>query len=150
MAARALGVQPLVPDPGCTAVFPRVWGVFAAVGPGCPERWEAPHARCWRPGYLWRPTPAGSHKCCNGGVLLPDGRVVLVPSNAATIGLYDPATNTMTVGPNVGMGPGKYIGGVLLPDGRVVLVLSSPGSASAALLDQKLTCLPHSLTRPDV
>ena len=33
-----------------------------------------------------------------GGVLLPDGRVVLVPCDAATIGLYDPATTTMTVG----------------------------------------------------
>ena len=89
-AARALGVPRLVPDPGCTAVFPRVCGVFAAVGPGCLERagarircgtrlsvvelwalltslltgWsrrEAPHARCWRPGYLRRPTPAESH-----------------------------------------------------------------------------------------
>ena len=57
-----------------------------------------------------------------GGVLLPDGRVVLVPYSATTIGLYDPATNTMTVGPNVGTGGDKYRDGVLLPDGRVVLV----------------------------
>ena len=57
-----------------------------------------------------------------GGVLLPDGRVVLVPANAATIGLYDPATNTMTAGPNVDTSLDIYYGGVLLPDGRVVLV----------------------------
>ena len=37
----------------------------------------------------------------SGGVLLPDGRVVLVPSNAMAIGLYDPAANTLTAGPNV-------------------------------------------------
>eukprot|EP01051_Picozoa_sp_SAG22_P013856 SAG22_NODE_1607_length_4009_cov_16.741432_3_plen_141_part_00 len=55
-------------------------------------------------------------------MLLPDGRVVLVPDSAATIGLYDAATNTFMVGPNAGTGQYKYKGGVLLPDGRVVLV----------------------------
>jgi hypothetical protein len=68
-----------------------------------------------------------------GGVLLPDGRVVLVPSNAAAIGLYDPDTSTFTAGPNVptdssGYHESMYCGGVLLPDGRVVLV---PNNAAA-------------------
>merc|ERR1711939_892155 len=60
-----------------------------------------------------------------GGVLLPDGRVVLVPgNNANTIGLYDPSIDTFKAGPHVGSGGNKhthmYRGGVLLPDGRVV------------------------------
>ena len=29
-----------------------------------------------------------------GGVLLPNGRVVLVPANANTVGLFDPSTST--------------------------------------------------------
>ena len=56
-----------------------------------------------------------------GGVLLPDGRVVFVPYNAAFTTIYNPATNSYaTLGP----APGNfaYIGGVLLPDGRVVFV----------------------------
>jgi hypothetical protein len=56
-----------------------------------------------------------------GGVLLPDGRVVFVPHNATTIGIFNPATNTYTT---VSGAPGgsAYFGGVLLPDGRVVFV----------------------------
>ena len=36
--------------------------------------------------------PAGGYKYV-GGVLLPDGRVALVPDKVAAVGLYDPATN---------------------------------------------------------
>jgi len=56
-----------------------------------------------------------------GGVLLPDGRVVFVPTNATTIGLFNPVTNAYTT---VAGAPGNYayLGGVLLPDGRVVFV----------------------------
>ena len=59
-----------------------------------------------------------------GGVLLPDGRVVLVPYNAGHVGLYDPNTDRWTEGQDdlSALGIGKYEGGVLLPDGRVVLV----------------------------
>ena len=57
-----------------------------------------------------------------GGVLLPDGRVVFVPRSAASVGVYDPATNKLTAGPSIGLGDYKYTGGVLLPDGRVVFV----------------------------
>jgi len=56
------------------------------------------------------------------GVLLPDGRVVFVPYSAASVGVYDPATNKFTMGPSAGSGTNKYMGGVLLPDGRVVFV----------------------------
>eukprot|EP01048_Picozoa_sp_COSAG05_P034081 COSAG05_NODE_14037_length_410_cov_0.977492_1_plen_106_part_10 len=39
-----------------------------------------------------------------GGVLLPHGRVLLVPFNADTVGLYNPQDNTFIQGPNVGSG----------------------------------------------
>ena len=62
-----------------------------------------------------------------GGVLLPDGRVVFVPALNATIGLFDPSTNSFTGGPQadppVPDHP-KFSVGVLLPDGRVVFVPS--------------------------
>ena len=62
-----------------------------------------------------------------GGVLLPDGRVVLVPDYADRVGLYDPSTDAWTQGKDslAAAGAKKYRGGVLLPDGRVVLVPSS-------------------------
>ena len=57
-----------------------------------------------------------------GGVLLLDGRVLLVPHNEDSIGLFDPYTNTFSTGPQVGRGDHKFAGGVLLKDGRVVIV----------------------------
>ena len=70
--------------------------------------------------------PPGGNKY-QSGVLLPDGRVVLVPRNTAHVGLYDPSTDHWSEGQDdlsaVGdEGDDKYLGGVLLPDGRVVLV----------------------------
>jgi len=56
----------------------------------------------------------------SGGVLLPDGRVVLVPHNAGAIGIFNPTTNMYSTTINIGTGIYKYWGGVLLPDGRVV------------------------------
>jgi hypothetical protein len=57
------------------------------------------------------------------GVLLPDGRVVLVPDNANRVGLYDPRTDEWSQGKDQWDHLSiKYQGGVLLPDGRVVLV----------------------------
>ena len=58
-------------------------------------------------------------------MLLPDGRVVFVPSKTANIGLYDPVINKFTPGPSAGDAGSsdfKYTGGVLLSDGRVVFV----------------------------
>jgi len=56
----------------------------------------------------------------SGSVLLPDGRVILVPHSAGAIGIFNPATNTYSTTTNIGLGLYKYWGGVLLPDGRVV------------------------------
>ena len=66
---------------------------------------------------------AGRYKY-KGGVLLPDGRVVLVPWDAKHVGLYDPSKDQWTEGKDdlSALGSDKYVGGVLLPDGRVVLV----------------------------
>jgi hypothetical protein len=58
-----------------------------------------------------------------GGVLLPDGRVVFVPYNATTIGIFNPIANTYsTITTSLVLNSGAYGGGVLLPDGRVVFV----------------------------
>jgi hypothetical protein len=59
-----------------------------------------------------------------GGVLLPDGRVALVPQNANHVGLYDPSRDQWTEGKDdlSALGIDKYYGGVLLPDGRALLV----------------------------
>jgi hypothetical protein len=56
-----------------------------------------------------------------GGVLMPNGNVLLVPLNATSIGIYNPTTNTFST---TGTTPGSaaYQGGVLLPDGRIVFV----------------------------
>ena len=67
--------------------------------------------------------------------MLPDGRVVFVPASNATIGLFDPRTNTFTSGPNVGSGHHKFCGGILLPDGRAVFVPSN--SSTVGMFDPR-------------
>ena len=48
---------------------------------------------------------------------------MFVPGWSATVGLFDPSSNTFTSGSNVGSdGHYKFAGGVLLPDGRVVFM----------------------------
>ena len=66
------------------------------------------------------PTISGGY-AYTGGVLLPDGRVVFVPSYASTVGVFNPLTDSYIT---IAGAPGNnaYSGGVLLPDGRVVLV----------------------------
>ena len=65
-----------------------------------------------------------------GGCLVPDGRVVMAPWNAAYMGIFSPATNTYTSIATAGTGSAinQYQGGVLSPDGRVIFV---PQNASA-------------------
>jgi len=68
----------------------------------------------------------------SGGVLLPDGRVVLVPYSGMTIGCFNSATDSYSVlvdtslyahVAHTGVYTGAiYSGGVLLRDGRVVFV----------------------------
>eukprot|EP01047_Picozoa_sp_COSAG01_P096543 COSAG01_NODE_27022_length_696_cov_1.869347_1_plen_208_part_10 len=84
-----------------------------------------------------------------GDVLLPDGRVVLVPYNAKHVGLYDPSADAWTEGKDdlsaVGS-DGKYVGGVLLPDGHMSTALPPKTSAwlwatgSLSLINRSRSC----------
>ena len=77
-------------------------------------------------------TPSGAYPgsaAFRGGVLLPDGRVFLVPRNATTARIYDPVTDTLSTPSGAYPGSSAFHGGVLLPDGRVFLV---PRNATAA------------------
>jgi hypothetical protein len=56
-----------------------------------------------------------------GGVLLPNGNVVCIPSTNAYVGIYDPNRNIMSLGQNTT----GFNGGVLLPNGNVMCVPSS-------------------------
>jgi hypothetical protein len=56
-----------------------------------------------------------------GGVLLPNGNVVCIPSTNAYVGIYDPYRNIMSLGQNTT----GFSGGVLLPNGNVMCVPSS-------------------------
>lgn len=60
----------------------------------------------------------------SGSVLLPDGRVLFVPSNASNVGMFNPSTglfSTITIS-GLSTATGKFFGGVLLPNGNVVFV----------------------------
>lgn len=67
--------------------------------------------------------PKGSNDYC-GGVMLPDGRVLFVPSSASNVGIFNPADRTFTAVSPVGLSSGanKYRGGVLAPNGNVIFV----------------------------
>jgi hypothetical protein len=61
-----------------------------------------------------------------GSVVLNDGRVLFVPFNSTTIGIFNPATNqyssiTPSGAPTFTVG-NEFIGGVLVPDGDVVFI----------------------------
>ncbi|BAT22666.1 hypothetical protein [Yellowstone lake phycodnavirus 3] len=64
---------------------------------------------------------SGSYR---GSVLLPDGRVLFVPYNAPTIGIFNPTTNEYSeiipTGATLPSGGTKYSGAVLLPNGNVL------------------------------
>jgi hypothetical protein len=77
-------------------------------------------------------TPSGSYpgsEAFHRGVLLPDGRIFLVPNNSTTARIYNPVTNTITTPSGSYPGSFAFYGGVLLPDGRVFLVPSSSTTA---------------------
>jgi hypothetical protein len=59
-----------------------------------------------------------------GSVLLPDGRVLFVPSSASNVGFYNPSNGTLTTVSPRGLGndAAKFRGGVLVPNGNVVFV----------------------------
>ena len=65
-----------------------------------------------------------------GGCLIPDGRVVFAPWNAAYIGIFNPTTYTYSSVATSGTGSAidQYQGAVVAPDGRVIFV---PSTATA-------------------
>lgn len=79
------------------------------------DAWTEPY---FYHGGSW--TNPSSHR---GAVLLPTGRVCLVP-NGGEVGIYDPETNTVTVTANPGV---SFRGGALSPGG---IVIFAPQGAS--------------------
>ena len=57
-----------------------------------------------------------------GGVLAPNGNVILVPVNSDYVGIYDPDTDTYSSGATHSEGNSAFIGGVLAPNGNVIFV----------------------------
>ena len=75
--------------------------------------------------YTTNSTPTGTYPgsgAFEGGVLLPDGRVFLVPCGSTTARIYNPTTDTLTTPTGTYPGSTAFVGGVLLPDGRVFIV----------------------------
>jgi streptogramin lyase len=77
-------------------------------------------------------------------VLLRDGRVLFIPSNATAIGIFDPTTNAYREIPGQWC-PYAYWGGVLLTDGRVVFLPSH--AKQIGVFDPKTHALSH-IPRP--
>jgi hypothetical protein len=63
---------------------------------------------------------SGSVSGYSGGVLVPDGRVVMVPN-----GIYNPVNSTLSEFSGTGVVPASFAGGVLMPDGNVLYVPQS-------------------------
>ena len=63
-----------------------------------------------------------------GGVLIPDGRVVMVPYTSSNVGIFNAATGTFSAVVPSGAaitGSGQYAGGVLAPTGNVFMIPSN-------------------------
>ena len=78
------------------------------------------------------PTPASTWF---GSLLLPDGRVLLVPTSGSVVGFFSPVNSLYTSSPVNFVATGLR-GGVLVPNGNVVFV---PGTASNAIVLNPLT-----------
>jgi hypothetical protein len=68
-----------------------------------------------------------------GGVLAPNGKVILVPHGASNIGIYDPVANAYADGPAHNKGAVAFMGGVLAPNGKVIL--APRGSPNIGIYD---------------
>jgi hypothetical protein len=78
-------------------------------------------------------TPSGTYASTGyrGAVLLPCGRVAMIPGGAAAV-VYDPSSDTLTTARGT-VGDMVFNGGVLLPDGRIFYVPFS-GTQAAYLV----------------
>lgn len=69
-----------------------------------------------------------------GGVLMADGRVVVIPYNSTVFQLFTHKNNAFTsIGGATSPGSGAFYGGVLMPDGRVLAIPHN--STTARILD---------------
>jgi hypothetical protein len=84
----------------------------------------------------------------SGSVLLPDGRIFLVPFNHSEVWIYDPIKDSYTIpnsgGTGLGVNQGLYMGGILMPP-----------STTSSYLDSNLTsqgyrvlCIPYNKKAP--
>jgi len=64
-----------------------------------------------------------------GNLLLPDGRVLFIPSSGGNLGFFNPVTGLFST---TKFGPSGFRGGVLTPNGNVVLV---PSSSNVVILN---------------
>jgi hypothetical protein len=71
----------------------------------------------------------------SGGVLLPDGRVFLVPFNATVALIYDPIKDSFVAASGTYPGLGSLRGGVLMLDGRVYCLKASADGGQARIYD---------------
>eukprot|EP01043_Picozoa_sp_COSAG02_P051095 COSAG02_NODE_5336_length_4426_cov_2.244973_6_plen_433_part_01 len=127
------------PSTGTLTLGPAVAGTYVPYDPWDPKPDGRPFPNLRCTSHDPRANDRYRDLCCNnfnGGVLLPDGRVVFVPATSTTVGIFDPSTGAFNRGPNVtvhlqqllfrpissGADNNLFRGGVLLPDGRVVFV----------------------------
>ena len=72
--------------------------------------------------YTQGPSAVAANDAFTGGVLMPNGKVCLVPYTSDYVGIYDPIANTYTQGPSAVAADYAFEGGVLMPNGKVCLV----------------------------
>jgi hypothetical protein len=71
-----------------------------------------------------------------GGVLAPNGKIYGIPSDATSVLIIDPTTNTADTTTITGLtGIGKWVGGVLAPNGKIYGI--PWGISYALILDPK-------------
>jgi hypothetical protein len=70
------------------------------------------------------------------GVLLPNGKVFIVPFQNTTARIYDPVTDTVTTPSGTYPGSGALVAGVLLPNGKVFML---PGNSTIARIYDPVT-----------
>ena len=76
---------------------------------------------------LYANVVAGTTSGYSGGVLVPDGRVALIPN-----GIFNPVNSTLSQFSGTGVASGSFSGGVLMPNGNVLYV---PQTSNIGMFD---------------
>lgn len=84
----------------------------------------------------------------SGSVLLPDGRIFLVPFNHSEVWIYDPIKDSYTTpnsgGTGLGTNQGLYMGGILMPPTTTSSYLDSNLTSSG----YRVLCIPYNKKAP--